>query len=131
MHATVGDHFDPMSGNAHCYNLVRVIVQDALCVGPCLVDRGVHRGLTVRFTKALEFLPVSVENNQVSQCDLARWHMRRAENSLAREARRNMSVDVDYALVLKHLAGQYHFFLEGFDGIHGVLLEPTSVGFVS
>src|SRR5215813_2408405 len=87
MHAAVGDHFDPLSGNTHCYNLVRMVVQDALYVGPCFVDRGMHRGLAIGLTKALELLSVHVENNKVAQCDLARWHMRRAKDSLATQAR--------------------------------------------
>src|SRR5262249_9871533 len=80
MHAAVSDHFDPLSGNAHCYNLVRMVVQDALNVGPRFVDRGMHRGLTVGFTEPFELLPVLVEDDQVAQCDLARWHMRCAED---------------------------------------------------
>jgi hypothetical protein len=33
-----------------------------------------------------------------------------------------MSVDIDHALVLEHLANQQHFFFESFDSIHDFFL---------
>jgi hypothetical protein len=99
-----------VTGNTDRHQLVRMVVQDALHVGSRLVDRGVYSGLAVGLAEAFELLSMHVEDNQIPQHHLPRRHMRRAEDPVAGQPRRNMSVDVDHTLVLQYLASQHHFF---------------------
>src|SRR5688500_6176737 len=87
-----------------------MIMENGLDIRPSLIDRSMHRRLTVGFAGAFEFVSLTIDDDQIAHGDFSRRHMRRAQYTPIGQTCRDMTVPVDDSLLLQTLANHNHLF---------------------